>query len=174
MSVRDSPSGRAATGAAGGAHAAAGLGVGGGIGLHQAGLVDAGVDLGGREGGVAEELLDGAEVAAGLEEVGGERVAEGVGGRGRGQAELHPRRRDDLLDVARVERAAAGAAEERGGGVGREGREGAVVLDGGAGDGQDGDEALAAALAADAEHVARAARRPRGGASASEMRRPQP
>ena len=40
---------------------------------------DVGVDLGGGEAGVAEELLDGAEVGAVLQQVGGEGVAEGVG-----------------------------------------------------------------------------------------------
>ena len=40
---------------------------------------DVGVDLGGGEAGVAEEFLDGAQVGAGLEQVGGEGVAERVG-----------------------------------------------------------------------------------------------
>ena len=39
---------------------------------------DVGVDLGGDEVGVAEEFLDGAEVGAVVEEVGGEGVAQGV------------------------------------------------------------------------------------------------
>ena len=41
---------------------------------------DVGVDLGGADVGVAEEGLDGADVGAVVEEVGGEGVAEGVGG----------------------------------------------------------------------------------------------
>ena len=40
--------------------------------------VDVGVDLGGGEVGVAEHLLDRAEVGAALEQVGGEAVAERV------------------------------------------------------------------------------------------------
>lgn len=42
--------------------------------------VDVGVVLGGVEVAVAEEFLDLAEVRAGLEELGGEDVAQGVGG----------------------------------------------------------------------------------------------
>src|SRR3954471_11525386 len=41
-------------------------------------LEDVGVDLGGGDVGVAEEFLDGADVVAGLEEMGGEGMAEGV------------------------------------------------------------------------------------------------
>ena len=41
---------------------------------------EVGVDLGGGDVGVAEEALDGAEVGAIHEEVGGEGVAHGVGG----------------------------------------------------------------------------------------------
>lgn len=41
---------------------------------------DVGVDHGGGDVAVAEELLDGADVVAALEEVGGEGVAEGVAG----------------------------------------------------------------------------------------------
>ena len=44
------------------------------------GGVDVGVDLGGEDGFVAEHFLDDAEVGAVFDEVGGEGVAEGVGG----------------------------------------------------------------------------------------------
>ena len=37
-----------------------------------------GVDLGGRDVGVAEELLNGADVVSGFDEVSGERMAEGM------------------------------------------------------------------------------------------------
>jgi hypothetical protein len=37
-----------------------------------------GIDLSGGDVGVAEEFLDGADIVAGFEEVGGEGVAEGV------------------------------------------------------------------------------------------------
>ena len=70
-----------------------------------------------------------------------------------GQAELQAGGLDDLLDVAGVERAAAGAAKERSGGVGGEGDQSTIGLDRGAGDRKDGDEALAAPLAGDAQHV---------------------
>ena len=45
----------------------------------QAGLRHVGVDLGGRQALVAEELLDDAQVGASLDEVGGEGVAQSVG-----------------------------------------------------------------------------------------------
>jgi hypothetical protein len=41
---------------------------------------DVGVDHGGRDVAVTEKLLDGSDVVAGLEEVGGEAVPEGVAG----------------------------------------------------------------------------------------------
>lgn len=44
------------------------------------GIGDVGVDLGSADVGVAEHGLDGAEVGAVHEEVGGEAVTEGVGG----------------------------------------------------------------------------------------------
>lgn len=49
-------------------------------GSAELGGVDAGVELGGVEVLVAEQFLDLAEVGAGGEELGGEDVAEGVGG----------------------------------------------------------------------------------------------
>ena len=55
-----------------------------------------GVDHGGRDVAVAEELLDGADVVAGFEEVGREAVAEGVAGRRFGEA----RRADRLVEGA--------------------------------------------------------------------------
>jgi hypothetical protein len=85
---------------------------------------------------VAEELLDGPEIAARREELGREGVAEGVGrGRG-GEAEGHAR----LRHRGRYRRAAEGAAadpeEERGVRAGGVGAEGAVALDRRAGDRQ--------------------------------------
>lgn len=47
--------------------------------LLEVGVGDVGVDLGGGDVGVAEEGLDGAEVGAVHEEIGGEAVAKGVG-----------------------------------------------------------------------------------------------
>jgi hypothetical protein len=43
-----------------------------------AAIEDVGVDHGGRDVAVAEELLDGADVVSGFQKVGGEGVAEGV------------------------------------------------------------------------------------------------
>jgi hypothetical protein len=48
--------------------------------LHAGGaaLEDVGVDHGGADVGMAEEFLDGADIVAGFEEVGGEAVTEGM------------------------------------------------------------------------------------------------
>lgn len=50
------------------------------VDFFEVGVGDVGVDLGGADVGVAEHGLDGAEVGAVHEEVGGEAVTEGVGG----------------------------------------------------------------------------------------------
>src|SRR6188472_3361920 len=53
--------------------------------------LDPGVDLGGRDARVPEELLDRAQVGAALEQVGGERVAQHVRRDAAGKARLaHP------------------------------------------------------------------------------------
>src|SRR5574343_1242997 len=65
-----------------------GAGVGAGVDIHQAGGVDRRIGLGCRERGVAEEFLNRAQVASGSEEVGGEAVAQGMGGGGGGEAQL--------------------------------------------------------------------------------------
>jgi hypothetical protein len=57
-----------------------GAGVGVVVSVAEAFFCDVGVDLGGGEGGVAEEGLDGTEVGPVVEEVGREGVAEFVGG----------------------------------------------------------------------------------------------
>ena len=69
-------------------HAPAGPGMGFAVDPLQMGRGHVRVDLGGGEIGVAEHLLDGAQVGASLEQVGGERVPEGVGGDVVGQAGL--------------------------------------------------------------------------------------
>jgi hypothetical protein len=51
-----------------------------------ASVEDVGVDLGGADVSVAEQFLDGADIGAALEEVGGEAVAEGVAARVLGEA----------------------------------------------------------------------------------------
>src|SRR5690606_1490975 len=57
-----------------------------------AAVEDVGVDLGGGDVLVAEQLLDGAQVVAVLEQVGGERVAQGVAGGRLGDARAAHRR----------------------------------------------------------------------------------
>src|SRR5258707_1026563 len=54
------------------------------------GTVDFGIDLGGREAGVAEQLLDDPEIGTGTQEMSGEGMAEGVGRRRVGKAERAP------------------------------------------------------------------------------------
>src|SRR5580704_8178370 len=61
--------------------------MGAAIDLEQPFAVDRGVDLRGRQGGVAEELLDGAQVAAARQQMGGEGMAQRMRGRGFGEAE---------------------------------------------------------------------------------------
>src|SRR5437879_8349588 len=54
----------------------------------EAGRIDVGVALGGREAGVAQQFLDGAQIAAGAQEVRGEGVTQGVRRHAVGQPEL--------------------------------------------------------------------------------------
>ncbi len=78
-------------------------------------LIDAdlGVLLRGREGGVAEEFLDGAQVGAAIEQVGGEGVAQGVRGDVLEDAGLQQPRFEVALDAARRQPAAAMIDKER-------------------------------------------------------------
>ena len=71
------------------------------IGLHQPRLIDAGIDLGRGEGGVAEQLLDRAQVGAALEQVRGVGVTEPV------------RVADEAAQRARVQAAPPHREEER-------------------------------------------------------------
>src|ERR1044071_3305363 len=61
---------------------ASGAGMGGLVDLQQVLGVDLGVALGGGERGVPQQLLDGPQVAAGPQQVGGEGMAQGMRGRG--------------------------------------------------------------------------------------------
>ena len=91
------------------------------VDLHQAGGVDRRVGLGGRQRSVAQQFLDRAQVAAGIEQMRGKAVTHGMGcGRG-GQAKLHPDAGHEFLHRAGRERAATGAAEKRRVGLGRVG-----------------------------------------------------
>lgn len=74
---------------------------------HSAALEDVGVDHGGFDVFVPEEFLDGADVVAVLEEVGGEGVAEGVGGDGFLDAGFLGGGADGFLEEAGVEVVAA-------------------------------------------------------------------
>lgn len=129
------------------------------VDLAEAAAGDVGVDLGGGEAGVAEEFLDGAEVGAVFQQVGGEGVAEGVGADvvlGAGSEDVAV---DDAADAAGGERAAAvveveaagvffvGAlfGEEVGAGFGK------IRFDGLLGGAAEEDDALAVAFAADEE-----------------------
>ena len=64
----------------GGERVTGGEAVGGAADAGGASVEDVGVDHGGRHVAVPEQLLDGADVVAGFEEVGGEAVAQGVAG----------------------------------------------------------------------------------------------
>ncbi len=82
-----------------------------------------GVDHGRADVGVAEQLLHGADVGAGLEQVGGERMAQGVDGRrlgdaGSGDGGLQIALQALLVQVMAMDdgRVAARIAADRGGG----------------------------------------------------------
>ena len=77
--------------------------------VQRAGCADAGalhdvsVDLGGADIAVAQQLLHGADVGTGLEQVGSEAVAKGVRVHGLGESSRPGRLRDGALDRAGVE-----------------------------------------------------------------------
>ena len=104
--------------------------MGGVIGCHQPGGIDAGVDLRRRERGVAEQFLDGAQIAAAAEQMRGEGMAQAVRRRRGGQAERAAQPLHRELDDARRERPALDAEKERA--VGRQppGAERDIVGDG--------------------------------------------
>src|SRR5271156_3509887 len=74
---------------------ASGPRVGGAIGRKQARAVDSGIDLRGGQRGMAEQVLDGSQVASPSQKMRGERMAKRVRRRAFGQAEraAHPRHR---------------------------------------------------------------------------------
>ena len=125
-----------------------GAGVGGIIDLLHAGGGDMGVDLGGAEVGVAEKLLDAAEVGAVVEEVGGEAVPEFVRADLEADGGVAQVFLQEVADGAHGD-AAAELAEEEGAVVDAGGD--AIVLDGAEGGATDGTEAVFAAFAGDAE-----------------------
>jgi len=99
----------------------------GGANRQSAALEDVGVNHGGLHVFVTEEFLDGADVVAVLEEVGGKGVAEGVGGDGFLEACGFSGGANGFLEDAFVYVVAHGFA---GGGVHREGDGGEEVLPG--------------------------------------------
>src|SRR5262249_37368825 len=98
------------------------------VGSQQAGGVDGGVALGGGERGVAQQLLDRAQVGAGAQQVGGERVAQRVGRRALGEAKPAAQARHQPLHAPGRQRPAAGGAKQRLVGLEREGQGGQVVV----------------------------------------------
>ena len=92
------------------------------------GSVHGGVALGGRERGVAEQLLDRPQVGPGPKQVGGEGVAQGVRRRAFGRPR-RPRRLWTSLNLAGPQRSAAVGAEQRVLGGQVEGQEPQIGLD---------------------------------------------
>src|SRR5215207_5430435 len=86
--------------------------MGGAVDGGEAGRVDVGVALRRRQRGVAQKLLDGPEIAAGAQKMGGEGMTQRVWRHAFGEAETAPYVTDALLHDGGIERAAAGADEE--------------------------------------------------------------
>ncbi len=99
-------------------HHLATSGVGGAPDVEEAGLVDMGVALGGGEAGVAEKLLDGAQIGAAGQQVGCEGVPQGVGRRVLRQTGQAPEYAQRARCDGGIEPLAARADEQGGGRVG--------------------------------------------------------
>src|SRR6478609_2241366 len=84
-----------------------------GIDFQQPLGIDAGIDLRGRERGVAEQFLDRAQVAAARQQMRGEGMPQRVRGRALGQAERAAQSRHGELHDTWRQRAAFGADKER-------------------------------------------------------------
>ena len=91
------------------------------VGAAQGGVREVGVDLGGGQVGVAEQLLHGAQVGAALEQMRGERMAQGVG-QVRGETPVASTQRSTIIRAPRAvsgpprafrKRPAVGAAAAR-------------------------------------------------------------
>ena len=87
--------------------------MGAAIGLDQAFGVDFGVDLCGRQRGVAEQFLDRAQIAAAREKVRGEGMPQGMRRRRLGKPERAAQPRHGELNDAGRKRPALGADEQR-------------------------------------------------------------
>src|SRR5579859_2787208 len=132
--------------------------LGAGMSLAVAGLEaldgHVGVDLGGRGRGMAENLLDAAQVSAALEQVGGRAVAQAVRARVAGRPALAQALVDDPASGPRLQ-AAAARAEKQSRPAGRGGKRGPALVEPGADRAQgrhpDRDGAFLVALAPDAD-----------------------
>ena len=81
-----------------------GFGMGAGVNFHEARIVHTCICLRGRKRGMTQQFLNGAQVAASVQQMRGKAVAHRVRrGRG-GQAQLHSRGLDHFLHDARVQR----------------------------------------------------------------------
>lgn len=117
---------------------------------------DVGVDLGGADGGMAEEFLDDAEVGAVFEQVRGEAVSQHVRGDAARDAGVFDAFLDALPHGDRREGGAALGQEEVGGRAGRDqlgAAGGEVTVDGVDGFAADGDDAFLVALADDVDEA---------------------
>ena len=103
---------------------------------------------------MAEQFLDGTQVAAMGQKVGGEGVAQGVGCGAGGQAQPVPQIGHQRLHAARAERPAAHTPEQRRTGFQIEGTEIGIARAGLVDRGQDGHDPSLVALAGDAQGLA--------------------
>ena len=83
------------------------------VDVHEMGGIDRGVDLGRGQAGMAEQLLQRAQIGAAAEQMGGEAVAQGVRRRPFGEAERAPRLHHRAAHDLAAQRPAARAAEQR-------------------------------------------------------------
>lgn len=127
--------------------------VGGRVGAAEAFGGDVGVDLGGGELGVTEHFLDAAEVGAGVEQVGGEAVAEFVRRDSRVQPGGQEMRFQSVLEGTRRQgaRVVPGAPEDRLLRIGAATEGEPVGFHGPESVGTDGNQSFFAALAEDAD-----------------------
>ncbi len=119
------------------------------------GDIDVGVALRRRQRGVAEQLLDGPEIAAAGKQVGGEAVTQRVRRRRLRQAQERPQPAHLPLHHAGIEGTAADADEQRGVGCDRMRAYRQIGAEGLADDGEHRHQPLLAALAGDHHGVAR-------------------
>src|ERR1700730_199521 len=86
-------------------------GMGGAVGFEKPCAIHGGINLGRRERGVAQKLLDRAEIAAALQKMRGEGMAQRVRRRGIGKPQRAAQARDRELDDAWAKRPTLGTKE---------------------------------------------------------------